>query len=325
MVVGGSYVAAQREKAEASRRVRADYRQLRKDTTDGAADLNGLDSTRMLCDKIKTANALLERVEKPREQAVDSELFLEFTKIGSSMASRLASGAAAAVTPMEFIKRLRRRFTLSDVVQAEAVEEEPHLFQWDDLGAAVGGLFSCVPGAATMLGPLDARPKERRVAERQRRRPLREVVNPDKMSEVELEEEKQNTDHNMEEMWKLLHRERPTPVLHLIMNHDSFAQTVENLFSLSFLVKDAKVGLQRSAELGICAIKRRAPDQADFEAKRAENMQFIIGLDMETWRELCTHVTPEQCLMRHRNDGYHAQQRHKQEQLERPAKAARVH
>ena len=40
---------------------------------------------------------------------------------------------------------------------------------------------------------------------------------------------------NMEEMWNVLQRGE-CPVADLVCNHSSFAQTVENLFTLAFLV-----------------------------------------------------------------------------------------
>jgi hypothetical protein len=90
------------------------------------------------------------------------------------------------------------------------------------------------------------------------------------------------------------------------MNHGSFAQTVENLFSLSFLVKDQRVALTKNAELGMCALKRKAPEQSDFDSGRAENMQFVIALDRATWQTLAEHVAPEECLMKHRGEGQRA-------------------
>lgn len=46
----------------------------------------------------------------------------------------------------------------------------------------------------------------------------------------------QETDRNMEEMWRALQDGGRCPVAELVCNHRSFAQTVENMFTLSFLV-----------------------------------------------------------------------------------------
>jgi Nse4 C-terminal len=51
------------------------------------------------------------------------------------------------------------------------------------------------------------------------------------------ETEKQETDKNLDEMWGILLKEGRVPLLELVLNHASFAQTVENLFSCSFLVR----------------------------------------------------------------------------------------
>lgn len=337
--------------------MRATYRQLRKDARNTVADLGGLESAKLLCAKMAEANQLLEKVEKPREQAVDSELFLEFTEIGQQVASKLMASAVSAVTPMEYIKCLRSKFVRPGF-PADGVEDDPELFRWQSLGSQVCQYFSCVPGAATMNGPLDTQPKQRKaspslpllpspdlphcpaedlpspkhrpcrrspsrliplpsapkgpppdgpppsapaqVAQRAKKRPLGEVVRPGELSPEEMEAlEKQETDRNMEEMWQILHKERPTLVLPLIMNHESFAQTVENLFSLSFLVKDERVALKKTPK-GLAAFKKKRAEHADFESGRAENMQFVIQMDMNLWRDLKDHVRPSECLVKNR-------------------------
>lgn len=77
--------------------------------------------------------------------------------------------------------------------------------------------------------------QQRKVAQRQAKKPLGEVVRPEELEQI-VESEKQETDRNMEEMFDLLQKLHQCPVPELVCNHNSFAQTIENLFTLSFLV-----------------------------------------------------------------------------------------
>lgn len=68
------------------------------------------------------------------------------------------------------------------------------------------------------------------------------------------EEEKTDTDKNMAAMFGILRRMKRVRLESLILNRKSFAQTVENLFALSFLVKDgrAEINVDENGSHHVC-------------------------------------------------------------------------
>ena len=63
--------------------------------------------------------------------------------------------------------------------------------------------------------------------------PMRTLARQDPAAD----EQQPETVENAKEIWDIMATHSPAPMLELVMNHSSFAQTIENIFALSFLVR----------------------------------------------------------------------------------------
>ncbi|KAK9867207.1 hypothetical protein WJX84_008076, partial [Apatococcus fuscideae] len=160
--------------------------------------------------------------------------------------------------------------------------------------------------------------KARKVPQqRAKRQPPGELKTTQKVDVAqEKDKDVKETDANMEEMWTVLKRVQEADMLELCTNHTSFSQTVENVFALSFLVRDGRVKLLFSEQealrvkaLGPSTLGHKdstAAPATSKEATEGERVQAILSFDMADWRWWRQFVRPEDCLMKARKEGLHA-------------------
>lgn len=150
---------------------------------------------------------------------------------------------------------------------------------------------------------MDTQVKERRVAQRVRRdAPVGPVSNPDAVDDTLTE---QQTDHNMKRMAKILkHKTKAgerVSAQRLASNPASFAQFVENIFTLSFLVKDGEAGLEPPEEdatdRSATVLKRQKPEE-----QHVERSTFVMHLDVKGWRALVENNGGAEGVMPHREE-----------------------
>ncbi|KAL0039422.1 hypothetical protein WJX79_007497 [Trebouxia sp. C0005] len=253
---------------ESNRELRKGYRDLQQSIQRSKDDLGDF-SKDSLQEALGNANLLHERVNRPREQAKDSEVFCTLAASGVEQAKKLAAGAKSR-TAKDVIRRLKFRFA-SDA-QAD-VEEDPTAYDWVAAGDHCLHLFGCAVGVGCMLGAMAAQPKVRKVAQRQQKTKLGVLEKPKEIQNIRTED-KQETDRVMEDMF-------------------------DNIFTLSFLVRDAKVSFVPDKELGMLvhAHNPKTDKGTDDSKERVQSMQSYGMDDWESWKD---YIEPHQCLMEHR-------------------------
>ena len=258
------------------------------------------------------ANQLGVQAVETREQAVDTGLLLHLSHIGVDMARKL-DPAAATRTPGDLVAALISAFVTGTLDAAANVQENPALFDWASLGQSVAHLFKPGIGMKCMLGPMqDAKPKEKRATQRRARVQLGEEVNPDVLTGAgKTDAEVQETDKNLDEMLRVIQRERCIPLPLLVLNKESMAQTVENIFTLSFIVKEGNASLSQDLEGDWVNVHvehpnvKRGPPDSDAAEKRdlksgARVRQLVTRFDMADWKAMVEDVGHHTTHIAHR-------------------------
>ncbi|KAK4758147.1 hypothetical protein SAY87_019448 [Trapa incisa] len=276
---------------ESDRRfLRSQYLALKSRIHDERDDLLGSDSDKFAT-IIKEVENLHQLVDKPREQVADAEALLD---ISNALITSVRSFSSEGATPLDFITGLLKDFGQSRIVSgASASESDQISVRWKDLGLSVLTIFQKGYGCCTMLGPMDTQLKQRKVSVRQKDPRPTECAQPEKLDSDK--EEKTDTDKNMLTMFEILRKQKIVRLENLILNRTSFAQTVENLFALSFLVKDGRAEISVDKDGTHFVSPRNAP-----AAGKVAYSHFVFRFDFLDWKFMLDKVAVGEELMPHR-------------------------
>uniref|UniRef100_A0A0E0LWS0 Non-structural maintenance of chromosomes element 4 n=1 Tax=Oryza punctata TaxID=4537 RepID=A0A0E0LWS0_ORYPU len=139
-------------------------------------------------------------------------------------------------------------------------------------------------GCQTMNGPLNLAVKERR--KRVARRLFDQFPSkPAGLYETTQDlDERNDTDKNMAVMFKLSRKNKCVKLENLILNRQSFAQTVENIFAFSFLVKDGRVEIDVDDNGNHFVVPRNAPAAELITSREVINSQYAFRFDTKDWK-----------------------------------------
>ncbi|KAM0855709.1 hypothetical protein ACQ4PT_049599 [Festuca glaucescens] len=236
--------------------------------------------------------SLHQLVQKPREQIADAEALLD---IATSLGASVRFQSALGITPSDLVAGLLKKFGTRADANAEGAS-----LRWGDVGVAASHVFMAVPGCCTMFGPMKAEVKARRKPTTRRRtpRPSRndcpeQLVDPSETA-------KSDTDRNMAVLFDVLRKNKKTKLENLILNRTSFAQTVENIFALSFLVKDGRVEINVNDDGHHIVCPRNAPAASSISSGKVAYNHFVFRFDFQDWKLMKGIVVEGEELMQHR-------------------------
>jgi Nse4 C-terminal len=154
-----------------------------------------------------------------------------------------------------------------------------------------------------MLGAVEP-PKIKVKAQRAAKKlkaPLEKEIAPDRM-DAGKQEDSNETSKLTEAMYEAVVKHHKAPYVHFVLNHESFAQTIENMFSVAMLVGNAKVSLRAHPEWGMCVhmVRGMHNGQPVAPQPKGEPAQMVLNMNYTMHKALCEKVRREDCLTPHR-------------------------
>ncbi|XP_039126262.1 non-structural maintenance of chromosomes element 4 homolog A-like isoform X2 [Dioscorea cayenensis subsp. rotundata] len=240
-------------------------------------------------------DSLHKMVNKPREQVADAVALLD---IANTLVTSVRSQTNGELTPSDFLTSLIKNS--GKIYGGSLLENVPNTKIWVDVGLIVAPILRISPAFHTMVGPMNTDVKQRKTSARgQRTRPAGRAYAKE-LTDTEGEK-KVDTDMNMITMFDILRKNKSIRLENLVLNRTSFAQTVENLFTLSFLVKDGRVSITVNMNEHHIVSPKNAPAATSITSGDASYNQFIFRLDFNDWKLMINIVKDGEDVMPHRN------------------------
>ncbi|KAI1259866.1 Nse4 C-terminal-domain-containing protein [Xylariaceae sp. FL1019] len=224
----------------------------------------------------------------------------------------------------------------ADDSDEDEVGDDGDMMNWEHLGR-----FACLPNISRpavpgfLLGPLSVEKKIRKVVKRSApfradnlRETRPEVLNAEDVqrsekndltaicakilrrlrdfqeeAQVRVEEAfNQDEELGVELMQQLgLREEGGIDLLKFVINPKSFGQTVENIFYVSFLIRDGAVKIGFDANQ-LPTLHPTNPQEAGTTRTSAERHQAVLSIDMKSWKDIINTFEITEPIIEHRRE-----------------------
>ncbi|XP_031158011.1 non-structural maintenance of chromosomes element 4 homolog A [Sander lucioperca] len=279
------------------REIRSKYRDLINSVTQNREDMLS-PSNNKLTEVLQEAVKLFKDVRQPREAALDAHLLVVATDLGNEKASQLFT-EGTTFDPTAFSEHLLSFMGLNRLEDDEDEQQnggavDGYLPQdaWHRVARRAECCFRTAPSFHYMMGSFHAEPpppKQR--IERQRKAPSKEAkrIMPTQLKKME-DSHQEATEKEVERILgylKSYYQDDPTsPISYyeFVIDPISFSRTVENIFHMSFLIRDglARMYLDNDKLPCIAPVEEGEVDAGGSYSRK----QCIVSISPKIWKEL---------------------------------------
>ncbi|XP_007478929.2 non-structural maintenance of chromosomes element 4 homolog A [Monodelphis domestica] len=281
------------------RLIRHQYRELIHNVQQQREDMLSSKSNK-LTDALEQANQLFNRVSQAREAALDAQFLVLASDLGKEKANQLHSDMTL-FDPSSFAEDLLKFMGLNRLEVEESDSEEETIIigflpqdSWLRIGLISIRFLKSAPTFHFLFGSFKTDPpvpKQRNERQKRKDNKEEERAMPAELKKME-ESHQEATEKEVERILGLLQtyfREEPeTPIsfFDFVIDPDSFARTVENIFHVSFIIRDgfARIRLDQD-KLPIIEPITQRNEESEEESTQIRH-QDIISLSYQDWKDI---------------------------------------
>nr|XP_056706448.1 non-structural maintenance of chromosomes element 4 homolog A [Euleptes europaea] len=251
-----------------------------------------------LTETLEEANRLFTGVSRAREAALDAQVLVLASNLGKEKASQLQSDMTV-FDPSAFAEDLLSFMGLNRLEGDESDNDSEQLASgflpsnaWHKLGEEAKKYFRRAPTFHFMLGAFTADPPVQRPRiERQKKAgPAEKRVMPAQLKKME-ESHQEATEKEVERILGYLQsffRDEPgVPIsfLEFVTDPDSFPRTIENMFHVSFLIRDGLAGIKLDEDK-LPIIEPLYPEEGENNQDTQARKQAVLTMNYEEWQNI---------------------------------------
>lgn len=275
---------------EQNKQLRGEYRSLKKATKEKEPEILTLREPTFR-EFIEKGNLLGQRVDTVGIAVEDVQQVRRMAEYGAQIGRTVEKESVRIFSPDELVESISRLYSKYDSSEGE--------IDWTKIGRLAEGYMRTVPSVTFMNGPLlaDFVIKPRKAKEALERKEPEALV---KVQQVDgSKEEKTMTDERCREMAARLNEVKEMGYFEFVINPDSYTQTVENMYDLSYLVKVSNAGIAlKDGELPTVKPMVK-PRKETWEAGLMSN-QCIFSITKRQWAELKHVLNIKKSFLPHR-------------------------
>ncbi|KAF8248074.1 Nse4-domain-containing protein [Wilcoxina mikolae CBS 423.85] len=282
--------------AHERREVRKGYRTLQRRLDESKTEFLRPDNDGLL-ETFMKADELYKNVKQTSDATLDSRLLVAASDLALKKVSNMVVGSSGVgIDVDEFVGKCISFMRNADPNDEE--EEDGDAMDWAYLGRAAAFKGNKRPATSDfLLGPLSVQKKIRLHKARRQglgRKKGEKAAVPTNVEAEDIKQSENNTlklVHEVQLILKNYLEENDLPgdelcLFNAVINPESFGQTVENIFFVSFLAKEGHIAVHEDEETGLPMIALSEPANASQkDAGIVQRNQIIFSITMWQWKQ----------------------------------------